>query len=654
MSTTLKKFLWLNSICLLIWTSCTYSPDKEFFVNLPGPVTDNITLNAPADTIYLFQKSFFFYPLRAPGKEVYSSKVYVGDKLITSYSSLENIAFELDPLNFSSGVHPLSIEVTLSGGTGSLADKLGSEVVVLQKHFFVKVDIGAPSKMAAPEITIEDGRLMVRWNPSDKKNFLGYKLLKSYRSRDNIIKTDTIFSGGPESSYFHDELYTGGSVKYRVDIQGYMFYVEGQEKTFDLDPINLKVSLESDKTVKISWSDFKLYNNKLVFRLEKTTYENYSRPYPQSFNPIQTLGIQKDGEIELGFEGKFGNPEIYKFIISPDVENSYYLHNYAEEHKVGIGTKIHSFIDIAFCQEAEKMFLVHDLKQEGKVIRLVRYNLNTLAPIDSLDVAVNAFDKLLVSDNGQHIYITDKVGTDIQLLHFNAADLSLLETISVTGLVGELNEYGGVSSISNNNLLAIRQNYSQNLVVDMTLKSISWQNEPVTEVGYAFSFSPDGEYFFHIQRDVLYYDSNNKPVSKLFAYVHQWQNNDWKSLGKHEVKGYGFDQILGFKSAAEKGFFTINRSTSEEVLFYPIQDGALGPVKSYPRTDTMGYLFGYNPLKDAFNASFGNYSDSYLISYNYNTGQQSGRLNIDPFPGSRFAFYGDIYFANSGFYHVVP
>ena len=642
MSTQLKLTQWVQAIFyLVIWGSCTYVPDEEIFNDIPGPVVNNISLTNQTDTVYLFEKSSLSLPLHAPGKEVYKYKVMVGEEYVSSYYNSGKLTFELDPAEFPDGIYPLTVEVILSTGTGSLADKLKKETVVFSKQYYVNIDLSPPARVSAPAVTVEDGRLIIRWDRAEKENFREYKLLKLYQDRDKRTKTDTLYTGDFNTGYFHDSLYTGGKVEYRIDIKGYNFYVAGEGKSFELDPIKLKVSLVDEKTVKISWSEFALYNNKLAFRIAKTNYAAYYLSYSGTgyYYQARTISAEKEGEVLINFEERFGNPELYEFRIVPDHEDWYHLNNYSEHEEIGIGTRIHRFSEVAFSPSAEKMYLIHPLDREGQAVRLFSYDLNVMKPIDSLDLQLTAFHKLLVSENGMHIYVADKVGPDIRLLQVNPTDLSLRETTSISGMLGtSLDHYAVVTPPSNNNRIVVSANFQYNTVIDMNQKAISWQSEAGMTVDNEVCISPNGEYVFHTQKD----------SGGWYAYILQWQNNSWNKLGRMYFREN--ERVLGFKTGTATGFIT-EHDHREESGFYPIINGAMGAKEIYPRTDYRIGISGYNSTRDELNGYYSNYSDSYIFRYNYQTNLQLARLFIES--DIYYSFYGNMYFANSGYVYVV-
>lgn len=646
-----KKLFGLNIILLLIWSSCSYTPEEEYFKQLSPPATNNISLDDAIDTIFLFEKKSFTYSLEAPEKKVYTLGVNLGDDYVSSKYENGKIVFELDPTEFTNGIHPLTIYIRFSGGTGSLADRLGSEIVHFQKQFFVNLDISPPTKIDSPEIAIVDGRLMIEWDPSEKKNFYGYKVLKFYKDKNNFQRADTVFSGGQEVSSFHDEFYTGGAVSYRVDIFGYKYYVPGEEKAFSADPINIKLHFIDDHTVKLNWKDFTLYNNSLVFKLYKTNKLDHSISHSVDggYDLNQTISPEKEGEIVLKFEEAFGNPELYKLAVVPANQNWYNSNWWTETHEIGLGTKFHSFEAIAFDQSAKKMYLIYHPGLEKSAARLVRYNLLSMQPEDSTDLQLNDLQKILVSENGQYLYIEDKSDTEVQLQHINPHTLDLQEIIYLSDLVGPIHQDAKVTSVSNNNLIAFN-NFENYAVLDLNQKVISWQNNPDVYRTIQIYVSPDGKYFFQSQLEFAFKNPyTNASVYHTYGYIHQWQNNSWNNLGKLYMAPD--ETIQGFKNTTEKGFFFMDEPANRLKL-QVVSDGALGDTKFYQQSDESIRIKSYNSFQDAFHiSSYSGFGTTNLSLYNYETEEKSMQLEVNAH--FQYGFYENMYFASSGYYYVV-
>ena len=625
-------------------------PEEEFFNQLAPPVTDNISLNGVTDTIYLMEKEAFTYTLSAPGKKVYSHGVYLSKDYISSDYDNGKLAFELDPAEFSNGIHTLEIAFEFSGGTGSLADRLGSEVIHFQKNFVVKIDLSPPTKIAAPEVAIVDGRLMVEWKPADQENFYGYKVLKFYKDEDNIQRTDTLFSGSQEFTSLHDEFYAGGAVTYRVDIYGYKYYVPGEEKAFFTDPIKVKLELVDEHTVKFSWSDFLLYNNRLAFKLYKTNlFKNSFSHLPDgAFKIFQTIPAQKEGELIIDFETEFGNPELYKLVISPEHEDWYTSKWWTEFHEAAIGKKFHPFEAIVFNQLAKKMYLIYHPEQDGSTSRLVRYNLLSMQAEDSIDLQLKELQKIHISENGQYLYVEDQVGDDIQLQQINPETLDLQKIISLSDLAGPVGYFAEVSSVSNNNLLAFYNNKIY-AVLDLNQSTISWQSSPDTRTGSQILISPDGDYLFHTQFDFVFnHPYTNEPIYHLFYYIHHRQDFTWKSIGRFYAGGTC--SLFGFKNTYEKGFiFQIFPVSS--IRHQAVENGVLGEENFYPVSNESTRITNYDAFQDAFYNLYHENNGFYLCRYDYKTEEKSGILKVSD--KYQYGTYENMYFASSGYYYVV-
>jgi len=122
----------LGILGIVLWfISCEYKADEDFYRELEPPVPEamfDVQLNQihPADTIYLFGYSRLTLHLNIDGKSLYNLKIAI-DGLILQYYESYPIHFDINPLDFSNGNHKLSVSITTSSNSGSIADLMGME-----------------------------------------------------------------------------------------------------------------------------------------------------------------------------------------------------------------------------------------------------------------------------------------------------------------------------------------------------------------------------------------------------------------------------------------------------------------------------------------------------------------------------------------------
>lgn len=169
---SIYRSVFLCLACLI--GSCTFEPDENFVTVDPSPKAEltGVTMSsidlmeAQPDTIELFarattlQATFNFNNVTLT-----KINVYIDGKLKQT-SGQNTIAFVLFAKDYADGVHQIKLEVFTNSGTGSLADRLGQEVVYWEKTWVFSLHRLAPPEIKITKIAPQNGRLLIEWESS--------------------------------------------------------------------------------------------------------------------------------------------------------------------------------------------------------------------------------------------------------------------------------------------------------------------------------------------------------------------------------------------------------------------------------------------------------------------------------------------------------
>jgi hypothetical protein len=178
---------------LLTLTACNYKPTDEFFREIDQnvvPPAIQLNINTSSDTVYIPKEHQPRIWLSTGVERNQWVILYLNDVEQSRYFSSDgNFNLDLGNSISSPGMYKLKIEVYLSTGTGSIADKLDAEHFLFERVWWLMVSenpaLGAVITGAAPD----NGNLRISWTPFKGLGFGCYVLLRSPRGEWNY---DTI------------------------------------------------------------------------------------------------------------------------------------------------------------------------------------------------------------------------------------------------------------------------------------------------------------------------------------------------------------------------------------------------------------------------------------------------------------------------------
>jgi hypothetical protein len=151
--------------------SCEFSPTGSNYTEIDRTLPQNleIRLNDYADTVQVWGSANFSFQFNLEGRGVRRKTIFLdGDSLLDLGNRTE---FFFHSSDYSDGSHRLRIDVIADAGTGSLADKIGVEVLLLRREWILLIDNAPPQAVAVTSIEPENGRLRIQWEKMSNLNF---------------------------------------------------------------------------------------------------------------------------------------------------------------------------------------------------------------------------------------------------------------------------------------------------------------------------------------------------------------------------------------------------------------------------------------------------------------------------------------------------
>lgn len=250
---------------LMLFSSCLYEPFDVYEnpVNTAptAPEIDILELNINADTLWIYEDQILKYHFESLNEEqrILGLNIYI-DGVIRDSVMSDNGSFYILQSALSQGKHTMNVVLYTKAGTGSIADRLDAEAMLLSKEWVVIADY---SKKNVTH-TVENGYLKLHWD--EYKNLD----LKSYRIQYSVTT---------ENNYYVDSLYLGAEKTFYVDI----VKTDGSITrwgSLDLDENipKLEFKIADDNTYYFTWTKSPYYNA-VKYRYELNNSDDESIPY---------------------------------------------------------------------------------------------------------------------------------------------------------------------------------------------------------------------------------------------------------------------------------------------------------------------------------------------------------------------------------------
>ena len=445
-----KSLLALAVVCCSL-IGCVYQNDDDvWFESLEPPDGSDagISIGNLTEPIGLYQQTDFQFSLQPPGREYYNVVVTMDSKTVLSVTrDRPSVFFTLDPADYGDGIKTLSIRVMYPTNSPSLAGRLGAEVIVYTRNFEVLIDKTPPDLVPAPEVYIEDGRSMIRWEPPAKYNFTELVIHRTYESpgpgQSQILKVADL-----KSTVYHDASYVGGKVRYKVALNSPFFQSVSEETEFEAIPIKATVDSLADPFPKIAWTKPILYNNNLVVNV-KLDFGTYTHP------------ITEAGDQEIPVT--LGNSRAARVEVFP--VNDQFRYTYGITKHVYKGIKIPPFNSMAYHAGSDKYIFLDD-----DSLKL------TDAETFQLEKATLASGRLLVTPDGQDLYLL----TGSQISRIDPLTLVPITSFDILDIPGTPSGIYRVGDLTDDHLLVCQFNNYDIGVLDLDNQIILWSDNDET------------------------------------------------------------------------------------------------------------------------------------------------------------------------------
>lgn len=220
----LKNYSWF----LIFVISCNYEPDGIFITKLEPPSTTGISITLDSydgDQILLNKLTKFDYRIITNGKSLIESRVYFNNQAIWTSSNIAS-SFELNPESMTSGSYILRIEAELVSGSGSMAEKLGAEIIKIITEKTVIVDNDIPDEPTDPDaiaiVSVEnyEGTIKISWNRYNKSNFQHYVVSRNDIDENGVVINSINFNIITDANqiFINDYSYLWGRSIYYVTL----------------------------------------------------------------------------------------------------------------------------------------------------------------------------------------------------------------------------------------------------------------------------------------------------------------------------------------------------------------------------------------------------------------------------------------------------
>lgn len=445
------RFFW--PIALTLFFGCTFHPEGDYFNPIKPPTGENSTVEIENQTepITVYWPTTFHYRVKPEESGPYQAEITFDGKLLISSSSQNGFfSFTIIPTQYTNGEKELKITATHLTKSGSLAGQTGSEVLVFSRVFRVIIDNVKPSAVKAPRVAIEEGKLMVRWDPPNKTNFQKLVVLKHYVVDYVHQSVDTLRPASNNDTFIHDQSYVGGEVRYTVDLKAPGMYLVGEEASFSCDPVTL--SFDSDSS-EIKWTRPLIYGNNIDLII----------------NNVDHISAENAGSYRV--DVPFGSSAFASVTINPLNPERYNPIQYTKRIEAFQGKRCATFDKVEYLP-SDNSFIFFTSNQLSKV---EGYSFSTIG-VPSFYASM-----LMQSINGLYTYIWNGnvLSNGLGLRKTNSSALNISESYDLKTIMGGSPLLEGRPMITDNNMLCGRFSgtFFPYYVLDMTTQTVLWKGQ---------------------------------------------------------------------------------------------------------------------------------------------------------------------------------
>ena len=459
------KIFPLLLVSLLILNSCEYSPTETYYkdITISPPGIDLVILDEN-ELNFLRGIVYIDYSIVLNDKELILIKAYIDEEVVES-SSYDDGVLEIDTRDFTDGAHNLKFELMTSTETGSLADRVGSEVFIVTKEYSIYI-LNDP--ITPPEIVdmyVSDGALRVRWEKYEGPGFQKYILANYNISICEVYDQDSLEC--------IDYGYIGGHAS-RILITvvaGSPF--ASSSKTFDSPTIQfISANLIDDNKIQLEWE-------RNTFDSAFSYYKIYLGHYDDPNAYVRINDINTTSYIDTN--PVFGGPIEYGLLAMPKTE--IIMEPYPSSITApAIGQEFNytavDFFEYVPALNSYFVYSNHNLwvyDLSFNITNSAQYSFGSNYPAYSADI----------SSNGELFYIVQSSGNST-VAKINITTLQVEQTYSLNDIAGfDIGYIDGICISDNNLLLVLAGEYqiqTRTYVFDLNTESL------VTSVVFSDSY----------------------------------------------------------------------------------------------------------------------------------------------------------------------
>jgi hypothetical protein len=175
---------------------------------------DGVVFYPMTDTIWLSDQVQFKFT----GGNVYQYKILIGTQLV-SVDGIAKGTYLVQKGQLQNGVYDLQFIQSIVTGTGSLADKLGTESSDITTNRVVVVESGQTFTPTINKVAIQNGAVTLSWNQYSHTDFQSYKIIVTGADVYNPASREIIVTNQTQTSII-DSAYISGKVNYQLVVNG--------------------------------------------------------------------------------------------------------------------------------------------------------------------------------------------------------------------------------------------------------------------------------------------------------------------------------------------------------------------------------------------------------------------------------------------------
>lgn len=325
-----------------------FEPNDEPYSEVNKPTTNiSIDLVNVKDTIKAANITQVNYSIDFKEKQKHSILFFVDTTLIGDYVYYNNQVVNIDTRQFSDGLHNLKVIAVAKSSGRSLAAILQSEFVFLERNYPILIHNSIPTEPFKINsiLTSKDG-VKIKWDKFNYANFDHYELNVEYFD----IKTGYWYGykekvTDAEINEYVDELYSGGEVRYTVNLSTKNGLVQGEEYQFEDKPSSI-IATETitDSTLAVKW-------NKCKYPKYFTRYEIFDTYLDKTLEIIENIN-DTTKTIPL----YFGNKKHLK-MITVKTSDKYTIKSHSEGEIVFQGNETVGYSKLQVVPELNSIYL---------------------------------------------------------------------------------------------------------------------------------------------------------------------------------------------------------------------------------------------------------------------------------------------------------